>query len=194
MRLCVITLCALTALAACQKDSGTAPAAKKAAHTGKPAAAQAGPTPEQLTAGMVEAVTQGKSLAAVGLKFELTQRPVAGQPLEVGIALLPQIAGSDASVAVTAPDELKLAPNDAEIDFPAVSPAQVYRHVIRVTPTAEGVFMLTLNVNLKHDPYVDTRVFSVPIIVEAAVPSTAGPAGAAPGAAPQQAAPTHRGS
>jgi hypothetical protein len=195
MKLRVITLCALAALTACQKNSGTAPAAKKAPHVGKPAAVQAGPTPEQMTAGMVEAVTQGKSLTAVGLKFELAQRPVAGQPLEVGIALLPQIAGTDATVAVSGPDELKLAADDTEIDFAAVTPSQVYRHVIRLIPRAEGVFLLTLSVNLKHDPYVDTRVFAVPIIVEPAVPPTAGPAAAAD-VAPQQTTPTpaHRGS
>jgi hypothetical protein len=187
MKLRVITLCALTFLAACQKDSGSAPAAKKAPQAGIPAAAQAGPTPQQLTAGMVEAVTQGKSQAPVALKFELTQRPVAGQALSVGIALLPQIAAADATIAISAPDELKVATDDVQIDFPAVDPSQVYRHVIQLTPAAEGVFLLTLNVNLKHDPYVDTRIFSVPIIVEAAMPA---------GAAPQQPAhtPTHRGS
>ena len=66
------------------------PAAQKQAPSAKAAAAK---TPQQLTADMVEAASQGKSQAPVTLKFDLLQRPTVGQPLEVALALLPQIAG-----------------------------------------------------------------------------------------------------
>ncbi len=45
------------------------------------AKAAAAKTPQQLTADMVEAASQGKSQAPVTLKFDLLQRPAVGQPL-----------------------------------------------------------------------------------------------------------------
>jgi hypothetical protein len=173
MKLRAITLCgALAVLAGCQKDSGTAPAATRAAHARAQASAH-GPTPEEMTAGMVEAVTQGRSQAPVSMKFDLPSRPVEGQPLQVAIALLPQIAAGRATVDVSASDGLQLATADSEFEFASVDPTQVYRHSIQVTAAAEGVYLLTLNVSLKHDPFDDTRVFSVPIIVGSAIDAPA---------------------
>ena len=44
-------------------------------------------------------------------------------------------------------------------------PAQVYRHSIKVTPTADGLYLLTLSVSLQHDQTTESRVFAVPILV-----------------------------
>jgi hypothetical protein len=197
MKLRVLTLCALATLAGCplagcQKSSSVAPMAPKATRAKGSRAAPAGPTPEEMTAGMVEAVTQGKSQAPVALKFDLTQRPVEGQPLEVAIALLPQIAANQATVNVSGSDGLSLAAEDNEFEFASLEPAQVYRHSIKVTPSGEGVYLLTLNVSLKHDPFEESRVFSVPIIVGApadAAPRSAGAARAGETPAPNP----HRG-
>jgi hypothetical protein len=60
-----------------------------------------------------------------------------------------------------------------------VEPAQVYRHRIKVTPAAEGVYLVTLSVNLKHDQMADSRVFSVPIIVAPSSGVSARPAASA---------------
>lgn len=200
----VFTLCALAALAGCQlaalsgcqKNSSTARVAPKTAHAKSRQTAPTGPTPEEMTAGMVEAVTQGKSQAPVTLKFDLLQRPTEGQPLEVAIALLPQIEAAQAKVDVSGSDGLSLAAPDNEFEFDGVEPAQVYRHRIKVTPSAEGVYLLTLSVSLKHDPFDDTRVFSVPVIVVPAAnaPAPARSLGAAPaGEASPAANPPHRG-
>jgi len=174
MKLQLIMLCALAAAAGCQRDSGGLASPRTAAHAAKkPVVEQRGPTPEELTAGMVEAATEGKSQAPITLKFDLLRRPVQGEPLEIAIALLPQEAADPLSVDVSGPEELKLGANDAQFEFAAVEAAQVYRHRITVTPTGEGVFLLTLSVSMKRDQLADTRVFSVPIIVEA--PSAAVP-------------------
>ena len=75
---------------------------------------------------------------------------------------------------------------DSKFEFASVEPAQVYRRSIRLTPTAEGVFLLTLTVNLKHDQIADTRVFSVPIIVAgpASAPASSGNPPPTPAASP----------
>ena len=82
-------------MAACHGESGDAPVAASTA-THAPAPVKRGPTPEELTAGMVEAVTVGKSTLPVLVKFDLPARPVVGQPLEVIVAVMPQVAAEDA--------------------------------------------------------------------------------------------------
>jgi hypothetical protein len=165
----VLLLCAVAALAACHGDSGQSPsgnAAAPAKHAS--AAAKKGPTQDELTAGMVQAVTQGKSQVPVTFKFDLLQRPTVGQALEIDIAMLPQITADQASVQVSASDGLNVAPDSRQVDFAAVDAAQVYRHKISVTPTAAGVYFVEFAVTLAHDAISESRSFSVPIIVEAA--------------------------
>jgi hypothetical protein len=172
-------LVVLAPLGACHRDSQQAPQAKAAPKVRAPDTAQRGPTQGEMTTGMVEAASQGKSQAEVSLKFDLLQRPMMGQPLEIAIALLPRMHASPATIAVTGGSGLQVAPGDDQIEIPSVEPTQVYRRSIKVTPTAEGVLFVSLNVSLKHDEVSDSRVFSVPIIVDADQPNAVKPAGAA---------------
>src|SRR5579862_2541186 len=125
MKLRLLILCALAALSACHRDSSTAPVAKSSARVKAPVAPAQGPTAQEQTATMVEAATQGKSQAPVTLKFDLLERPVQGQPLEIAIALLPQIPASPLTVEVTRADGLQLAAGESPIDFPEVEAEQV---------------------------------------------------------------------
>jgi hypothetical protein len=177
MKLRIVTVCAIALLAACHRNSGPAPVAKSAAHVKAPAAPPPGPSAREQTAAMVEAATVGKSQVPVSLKFEVLQRPVQGQPLEIAIALLPQIPAHPATIEVTGSEALQIGAGENRIEFPEVEPEQVYRHRITLTPTAEGLFLLTLNVNLKHDQMADSRAFSVPIIVASSAQGAAQPPG-----------------
>ncbi|MGO9989154.1 MAG: hypothetical protein ACLQAR_04215 [Steroidobacteraceae bacterium] len=165
----VLAWCAVALLAACHRDSSPAPQPMPAPRKLAPAAKVAGAkTPQQLTADMVEAASQGKSQAPVMLKFDLLQRPTVGQPLQVVLALLPQIPGELADIDVAGSDSLQVAAGDGRVEIAAVDPAQVYRHQITVTPTAEGMQFLSLKVSLKHDEMTESREFAVPLIVAAA--------------------------
>jgi hypothetical protein len=189
MKLRTFTLCTLALMAGCQRESGDAtgpnPAVKRKAAA---VAVQRGPTSDELTAGMVEAATQGKSQAPIGLKFDVLRRPVQGEPLEIAIALLPGEAAGTATVEVTGPEGLPVPAGESKIEFASVEPSQVYRRSITLTPTAEGVFLLTLTANLRHDQMSDTRVFSLPVIVAAAngapAPSASGNPHPTPPASP----------
>jgi hypothetical protein len=195
MKLRVIILFAIAGTAACHRDAGNAPAApvQTKAGTQVGAANQRGPNSQELTAGMVEAVAQGKGQPPIDLKFDLLQRPVQGQPLEIAVALLPQTAADSATVAVSGSDGLKVEAGEQQFSFPAVEATQVYRHSIKVTPTGEGFYLLTLSVSLQHSQATDSRVFSVPILVGSAVGAASPHPGGAPGTT-QQAAGAHRGS
>jgi hypothetical protein len=191
MKLRVVLLVALAGSAAACHRNADSPApvpAKPKAGIPKAAPAPQGPNPQQLTAGMVEAVAQGKSQGSFDLKFDLLERPVPGKPLEIALALLPQTAAGSATVAVTGAEGLDLQPGDERFEFPAVEAARVYRHSVKVTPASEGLYVLTLSVSLQHEQTSDSRVFSVPILVDGAGGSPAHGGPAANAAPPAEAA------
>ena len=163
----LLTVCVLALLAACHRDSTQPPQSKPTTAPSAPVASQRGPSPEEITKDMVEAASQGKSRLPVALKFDLPQRPTVGQPLEIGIAVIPQMPASPAIIEVSGSEGLKIADGSSRLVIPSVEPAQVYRRVIMVTPTAEGVLFVSLTVNLTHDETTDSRGFSVPIIAAA---------------------------
>jgi hypothetical protein len=159
-------LCALAAASACHKDPGTPPPPAPTPHISVPVVAKKGPSAAELTAGMVEAASQGKSQLPVELKFDLKQRPTQGRALDIDIALIPQIDAGAADIQVTGGDGLTVAPGTNRIDWPAVEAGQVYRQSVKLTPSAQGVLVLGLTVSLKHDEMIESRAFSIPLIVE----------------------------
>ena len=162
----VLTLCTVGALGGCHQDSGNSTQPKPAPHVQAPVTVKKGPSAEELTAGMVEAATQGKSQLPVTLKFGLKQRPKLGQPLDIDIALMPQIDASPADIQVTGGDGLTVATDSNKVELPAVETGRVYRQVVTVTPSLDGVLLLGLTLSLKHDEVTDSRAFSIPLIVE----------------------------
>jgi hypothetical protein len=163
----VLMLVTLAMLSACHQESAPAPQpAPKPRVSSAPVIAKKGPSAADLTAGMVEAASQGKSQLPVELKFDLRQRPALGQALDIDIAVVPQIDASPANIQVTGGDGLTVAQGPNQIDLPAVEAGQVYRQSVKVTPTADGVLLLGLTVSLKHDEMTESRAFSIPLIVE----------------------------
>lgn len=182
----------LCVLAACNRDASAPAPPAPAVAPGAPAAVAKHPaTPEEQTAGMVEAATQGKSQLPAVLKFELASRPTVGEPLDIGLALIPGIAAASASIAVTASEGLALADGSAHLEIPQIEATQVYRQSIKVTPNADGVLFMTLAVTLTHDQMAESRVFALPIIVGAPPPTVPAPAPAAASPAPAAQKPAH---
>jgi len=163
----VLLLCAMLAVAACNRDSASTAAPKPVAQIKPKAAAPApGATAAEQTAGMVEAASQGKSLVPVELKFGIAQRPKVGQPLDIDLALIAQIPATSATIQVSGADDLAVAPAAKQFEIGAEEAGEVYKHTVNVTPNVEGVVLVGVTVLLKHDDAVDQRVFSIPIIAE----------------------------
>jgi hypothetical protein len=162
----VFILCTVAAVSACHKDAGAPPPPKPAPQVSAPVAVNKGPNAAELTAGMVEAAAQGKSQLPVQLKFDLKQRPTLGQALDIDIAVMPQIDASPANIQVSGGDGLTVAPGTGQIDLPVIAAGQVYRQSVTVTPTVDGLLLLSLTVSLKHDEMTESRAFSIPLIVE----------------------------
>jgi hypothetical protein len=163
----LMLLCTAVAVAGCNKDAGGAASAKAVTQIkpNSPVAAKTGATAAQLTAGMVQAAAQGKSQVPVELKFDIAQRPKVGQPLDIELALIAQIAASPATIQVSGADDVSVL-GEKQFDIPSAQAGEVYRETVNVTPNAEGVLLLGVTVALKHDEVLEQRVFSIPIIVE----------------------------
>ena len=164
----LLSAAAAMALAACNKDSDSAPAARPVAHVQPkaPVAPKPGATAAEQTVGMVQAAGQGKSTVPVELKFDISQRPKVGEPLDINIALIAQIAASPATIQVNGADDVSVTPAASQFNIPSTEAGEVYRETLNVTPNAEGVVVLGVTVSLKHDDVVDQRVFSIPIIAQ----------------------------
>jgi hypothetical protein len=158
----------VAALSACHGDSATpaAPASAPSPHGKAAAPVRKGPSAADQTAGMVEAVSQGKSTVPVDLKFDVPQKPQIGKALQVDIAVMPQIPASPAAVQIVGAEGIEVAPDANRIEIPSVEEGEVYRHSVKVTPTADGVLFLGLTVSLKHDDITESRAFSIPLIVD----------------------------
>jgi hypothetical protein len=164
----ILLLTAAATLSACNKDSNSTPAATGVARTkpAAPAAAKAGPTAAEQTAGMVQAPTLGKSQVPVELKFDLPQKPKVGQPIEINVALIPQVAAGSVTLQVSGADDLTVASGAGQFDIPAAEAGEVYRQTLKVTPNADGVSLVGVTVSIKNDIGTEQRVFSIPIIAE----------------------------
>jgi hypothetical protein len=162
----VLMLCTVAALSACNRDTGTPEQPAPAVHAKAVPAAKKGPTVEQQTAGMVEAASQGKSQMPVQLKFDVLNRPALGQVLDIDVAVVPQIDASPAEIQIAGGDGLTVDASANLINLAAVEAGNVYRQRLKVIPTVEGVLVLSLTITMKHDDLTESRVFSIPLIVE----------------------------
>ena len=160
--------CTAAILSACNKDTESAAPSKAPppAPVKAPVAVKKGPNSAELTAGMVEAASPGKSQSPAQLKFDLVERPKVGQPLDINLALITHVDAGAASIQVTGGDGLTLPAGANQFDVPAAEADEVYRQAVTVTPTAEGLLIVGVNVAVKHDEITDLKAFSIPIIAE----------------------------
>jgi hypothetical protein len=162
----ILLLCALAVLCGCQKDPDTTTTLTPQFKAKTTPAVKKGPTAAELTAGMVEAASQGKAQAAVDLKFELVQKPKVGQPLEINLALLPQVDAKSATIQIAAANGFTLADGAGQFETPVIAAGEVYRHTVNLLPTTDGVFLIGVTLLLKNDEGTDSRAFSIPVIVD----------------------------
>ena len=161
----ILCVAVLPALASCgsgdKAQQASGPAAK---HTA--AGASKTQTAAEQIATMVEAPSLGRPSGPVRLKYELAQRPVVGQTILVRLAVIPGTAAQSLTLKLGESAGLVLA-DRADRQLGAVHPDTVYEQEISASAPTEGVFFLNLTATLTHDAIVETRNFSIPIIVGA---------------------------
>ena len=118
------------------------------------------------TAAMVDAPTVGRATVPLHLKFEIEQRPVAGQTIVISLAMIPGAAAQSLTLQFADMPGLVLA-DHSDRQIGAVQPDTVYRQEISASAPAAGVFFLNLTATMTRDAGAETRHFSIPIIVAA---------------------------
>ena len=157
---------AMLLLAACGGNKQQTAAIQAGAKNASAAAKQRLATAADQTATMVLAPTSGKATAPMQLKFEITAPPVAGQTIDMGLALL--VSAPAQSVTLHLGDSAGIVYADAK-DRPLgpVLPDTVYREDLKLSAVAEGVYFVGITAIMSRDTLIETRNFSIPVIVGA---------------------------
>jgi hypothetical protein len=167
----------------------------KAEHAGagapsRPATRKPPDAAELALANIVSAVGSGKASGDIELKFDLRGRPVAGEPVDIDLAVIPT-QDLDRLYAMFQPGEgLELTKGGKleEISHPPVGVA--ISHTLTIVPQRDGVFYVSAVVLADSATESVTRSYSIPLIAGAGVSATAAPETSPPAAA-APAAPGH---
>ena len=157
---------AMLVLAACGGSKKVDTADQLAAKNAAAAAKQHPSTSAEQTATMVQAPTSGKATAPMQLKFELAERPVAGQTVDMGLALMVTVPAQSVTLHLADAPGIVYA-DAADRPLGAVVPDTVYRQDIKLSAVAEGVYFVGVTAIMSRDTLTETRNFSIPIIVSA---------------------------
>jgi hypothetical protein len=101
----------------------------------------------------------------VELKFELHQRPVVGQPVDIDFELIPISANLErVSARFQAEEGLELVggSNIPQVEKP-VEGAPI-RHTVTIVPKRDGIFSVSVVVTVDSANQSLTRTFSIPVI------------------------------
>jgi hypothetical protein len=170
-----VTLAAL--LAACGSSGDSAkPAAAK------PVARKTVSATDELLRSMVSAVAATKpSAVPIQVKFDLRDRPLVGQPVDLDLAIVPMSASVDrVSGKVEGEDGLEVVDGAqiAATDRPAEG--SPIRQSVKVLPKQEGIFTVHAVVTVDAAGQTSTETYAIPLIAAAAATT-------APARAPQSA-------
>jgi hypothetical protein len=133
--------------------------------TSAPEAAQPSAAVEE-TKEMVSGVTNTtKPGAPVELKFDLQDRPVAGAPVAIEIALLPLKETPFLRATFIATDGLAVQKSPTAAEYRDAKAGAVYRHTLTVIPREDGAYYVSAIVLMDMENGAEARTFSIPVIV-----------------------------
>ncbi len=167
-RFLTLLLCA-ACCTACGKDPAPAQSGTSTASAVvKPRGAPEGPTvedAEKQTAEMIHGVSPGRPTAPVDLKFSLKSKPGVGSSLAIDLAIIATGPSESLTLSVQAGDGLEVDASTSLATFPQSAVGALYRHLLKVTPRAEGVFFVDVLVTAAVPGGPQSRSFAIPILV-----------------------------
>jgi hypothetical protein len=157
---------AILVLSACGGNKQQSAAVQLAAKNAANAARQHPSASAEQTASMVQAATSGKATAPMQLKFELAGKPVAGQEIDLSLALMVTVPAQSVTLHLADAAGITYG-NKADLPIGAVLPDTVYRQDVKLSAATEGVYFVAVTATMTRDTLAETRNFSIPIIVSA---------------------------
>jgi hypothetical protein len=115
---------------------------------------------------MVSAVSSGKA-GDFELKYELRERPVVGQPVDIDLALIPARDMDRIYAVFQAADGLELTKGGRTSDFDHPPAGVPITHTLTVVAQRDGVLYVSAVVLADTSTESVTRSFSIPVIAGA---------------------------
>ncbi len=169
LRRLALLLAAAVALAACGNEAPVEPdpAAAKTAETAA-AAEKASAALAEATKHMVSGYSPpGKPGAPVDLWWEMKDRPKAGEPMTIELAMVPRIDTTHLRATFIATDGLNVRPSPTPASFKDAEAGGIYRHSLAVVPREDGAYYVSVIVLMDLEGGPQARTFSMPVMVGA---------------------------
>jgi hypothetical protein len=167
----VVLLAGLLAVGCGSKDEGAAAeggADKAAATAAKQAAdaegAAATAAANDKTANMATAVADSKTTAPIDLKYDVLAKPDIGQPFEIELAFVPQVAADMLEVEVNDAPGLVIV-GERAASFAPVASGEIYTHKILLRGDNAGLFYVSVIAKISTKVQSESRAFSIPVVI-----------------------------
>jgi hypothetical protein len=175
-------LATLALLAGCGGggDASTAKVAKKTA-----AASEVDPAVAELVKNTTPATTLGSTMTPVEVRFAFAGVPAAGRPVDIDVAVLPQVAVPTVRVDLRPGDDgLRVVDPTAQVTFDKVQAGTIEKLRVQAIPERAGTTTLRLVVTLEQPTGQESRTFELPVVVPSpgSAPAPSGQTPAAPAA------------
>lgn len=155
-----VTLCLLVGIAACDSaaDDSTS-----SASSGGPKVPKSDKT-AKLAAHMVSAVSATTGSSAVDVKFELTQRPEVGKPVDISLVFIPGTTLDRLYARFTGMDGLEVIKGEETEQFARPAVGAALTHTLTVVPKRNGIFSVQAIVLMDSERESVSRSFAIPFI------------------------------
>jgi hypothetical protein len=122
---------------------------------------------------LVSAVSGGAGDGPVGLKFQVGQRPLAGQPVVITLRLVANQPLERLEARFRADEGLQLT-QGGDFDPPGhMDVGDTVDHALTLVPDHDGIFTVMATVTIGSEAEGISRSFVIPIVVAAAAPASA---------------------
>jgi hypothetical protein len=152
---------------------GGEPASAPVASTKPAAAADASvdPAVAEATKRTTAALTVGRAVAPVEVRFAVGAAPRVGQPVDVELALITQVAVPTVRVDVRGAADVQVVDPAATVSLEKVQAGTLHTIPVRAVPARDGTTTLTVAVTLQQPTGPESRTFQLPIVVGRQAPA-----------------------
>jgi hypothetical protein len=169
-RIVTVLGCAL-ALPACHRTPEAAAPPPPVRQARKPVAtndAAVDPAVAEANRTMAAGVPMGTTTAPVEVRFDVPRVPVAGQPFEVRVAVLPQALAPVLRIEIEPSEGLAVTEPEGPLAREKVGAGTLERVTVKASSATPGTRILTVKVTLELPTGAESRAFAFPLVVRAA--------------------------
>ena len=142
-------------------DKAAAKTAKQDADAKRAAATAAA---DDKTANLATAVADSKTSAPIDLKYDVLAKPDIGQPFEIELVFVPQVAADTLEVEVNDAPGLTLV-GERAASFAPVTGGETYTHKVLLRGDNAGLFYVSVIAKVSTKVQSESRAFSIPVVI-----------------------------